>query len=110
MFDEEIKYINIFIGNNKFEKMDYQLSENKNDIYDIVVDYVKELIKNIKQIDLEDISIITIKEFKSKSGFFPYTFPFKNPEIDTIKCFQILTGKLPIAQNVVIYNENTVSE
>ena len=78
LFDEEIKYINKFITNNKIDKINYQLSIDKKDIYEIVDDYIKQLTKNIKEIDLEDTTEIKKKEFKLKSGFYPYNSPSKN--------------------------------
>ena len=63
LFDEEIKYINKFITNNKIDKINYQLSIDKKDIYEIVDDYIKQLTKNIKEIDLEDTTVIKKHKF-----------------------------------------------
>ena len=123
--EEEVIYLNKFITNNTVKKInDYEYKEEKDvsgiiDVYTIVKNYLNKLLgieesnKLNKKYDelFENAKIkadFNKKKNEIKPGFFPYTS--STPEIDTIRIFKYLTGNLPIAQNVLICNENSTNE
>ena len=114
LLEEEIIYLNKFITNNKISKIDftYDCQNDKNieiNMYKIINDYINELTKNININKLYQNSVITLlDELKQRIGFYPYYS--KNPEIESLKLFKILTNNLPNAQNILICNENTNNE
>ena len=115
-FEEEIMYLNKFITNNTISKINftYDFPKDKNieiDIYKIVKEYINTLTKDINLNDLfKNPEITLLDETRQRTGFYTYPYSSKNPEIDALKCFKVLTNNLPNAQNLLMCNENTSNE